>query len=142
MSSTWKCKECENVNSANQANCMCGEDRPAYARPSAGMSGHGGCIISGCNMPGVHSDSLKGGDRWYCQYHYPYKTDSIHCARITDELKANPPKMSGVKPGGELVNMESAEDMHKRITERNAKIDAERKKVLAEKMAKRVLENG
>ena len=104
MSSTWKCKECDNVNSSDQANCQCGEDRPAYARPSAGMNGHGGCASTGCPMPGVFTDSLKGGGNWHCRWHEPYKTDSIHCARITEELKANPPMLSGCKPGGIYVN--------------------------------------
>ena len=99
----WKCSDCETINKISEAVCLCGNSRPAYTAVP-GKSGHGGCTVSGCNMPGVQSDSLKGGDRWYCRYHYPYKSDLIHCARITEELKANPPKLSGCKPGGIYVN--------------------------------------
>ena len=103
MANTWVCSDCESVNSVDRAVCACGNKRPADAAPSMLSSGHGGCLIVGCNMPGVFNDSLKGGDRWYCRFHYPYKGDFQHCARITEELKKNPPKLKGAKASGEHV---------------------------------------
>ena len=100
----WKCGDCGNLNNIRETKCICGNPRPMTVNPG-GSSAHGGCTIAGCNMPGVFNDSLRGGGTWYCRYHYRYKGDSQHCARITEELKKNPPKLSGAKASGELVNI-------------------------------------
>jgi len=142
MSSTWKCKSCDNTNSSDQANCMCGEDRPAYARPSAGGSGHGGCEVTGCPMPGGMSENFGKNARWYCRWHFGTKSNPVMSARITEDLIANRPKITGCKPNGELVNAESVEDMHKRIIDRNALAEEAKKKANAEKLKKMVAEHG
>ena len=137
----WKCSDCETINKIAESVCLCGNSRPAYTAVP-GKSGHGGCSTPGCPMPGGMSENFGKNARWYCRWHFGTKSNPVMSARITEDLKANRPKITGCKPNGELVNAESVEDVHKRIIDRNALAEKAKKKAHAEKLAKCVAEHG
>lgn len=104
MATTWKCGECETVNSVDRAVCMCGEERPASATPATEFGGKGSCCSPGCPMPGTFTASTRGSDHWWCLWHWDYRGDPRHCQRITQDLIVNRPPMRGAKASGEFIN--------------------------------------
>jgi hypothetical protein len=103
MAVSWTCPECDNVVSVDREKCMCGHPRPANANPSNPQGAYGSCCITGCPMPGALSPGFKSRN-WYCRWHYRYRNDPQHCQRITEDLKANPPVISGCTPSGKFIN--------------------------------------
>lgn len=99
----WKCGDCHNLNKDTDDKCICGNLRPMYVSTGS-ASGVGGCSTPNCPMPGGMSASFGANARWYCQWHFRYRNDPVHCSRITEDLIQNRPKISGCKPNGEYVN--------------------------------------
>lgn len=114
MGDSWKCPSCDNKNPVDRIFCICGEDRPKEANPA--QKAHGACCISECPMPGTFTASTRGSESgWHCEWHWDYRGDPVHCARITEELRNNPPKISGCKANGEWINNPPAAEWYLRL---------------------------
>lgn len=101
----WKCGDCGNDNFENEAKCLCGNPRPMHVNVPDGKP-HGACAATNCPMTGTFADSVRGSKSWWCRWHWDYRGDYAHSARITEDLIANRPKIQGCKPNGEYVGID------------------------------------